>query len=114
MATATALAPTATQAEVAAKVALLRGYPAALRAVERAWGRPGALRWVEPDDLQSPASPMDENVALLLTFGDGAVVASQNMRQYLATWATQGAGVPPRITWSAAQAAQAEPHQGEG
>ena len=37
IATATALAPTAARAEVAAEVALLRGYPAALRAVESAW-----------------------------------------------------------------------------
>src|SRR5262249_22192491 len=37
IATATALAPTAAHAEVAAKVALLRGHPQALAAVERAW-----------------------------------------------------------------------------
>ena len=36
IATATALAPTAARAEVAAKVGLLRGYPTALRAVEAA------------------------------------------------------------------------------
>jgi FAD:protein FMN transferase len=37
IATATALAPTAAHAEVAAKVALLRGYSDALHAVEQAW-----------------------------------------------------------------------------
>ncbi|HKT37191.1 MAG TPA: FAD:protein FMN transferase, partial [Ktedonobacterales bacterium] len=37
IASVTALAPTAAHAEVAAKVALLRGYPQALRAVEAAW-----------------------------------------------------------------------------
>ncbi len=76
IATATALAPTAARAEVAAKVALLRGYPDALRAVEDAWeqrGKPGA-------SLQA-----DEQVALLLVLGNGEVFMSKNMEEYLDT-----------------------------
>lgn len=77
IATATALAPTAEHAEVAAKIALLRGYPAALRAVEAAWsgessGATGAVRDYE-----------DSGVALLLVLGTGNVVCSTNMTEYL-------------------------------
>jgi hypothetical protein len=109
IATATALAPTATQAEIAAKVALMRGYPAALRSVERAWGRTGVLQWDRQNDPWHPLSPTDVNMALLLTFGDGEVVFSENMRQYLATWGTQGAGVSLPVTWSANRAAPYDP-----
>jgi thiamine biosynthesis lipoprotein len=70
IATATALAPTAAQAEVAAKVALLRGYPDALEAVETAWNA----------DL----ARQTEGVALLLVMGDGHLVLSSNMNEYLA------------------------------
>jgi len=105
IATATALAPTATQAEIAAKVALLRGYPAALRSVERGWSQPGALHWPELDDPRYPPSPTDANVALLLAFGNGEVALSENMRQYLATWGTQGAAISLPVTWSATRAA---------
>jgi hypothetical protein len=97
IATATALAPTATQAEVAAKVALLRGRRAALRAVEHAWGHPDALEWSGPDAPGDTLSTMDSDVALLLTFGDGEVALSRTMRPYLATWGTQGASVPLRV-----------------
>jgi thiamine biosynthesis lipoprotein len=85
LATATALAPTAARAEVAAKVALLRGYPEALRAVEAAWERPAPL-----------ASPVDADVAvaLVLTFGNGEVATSLNLPAYLASWGTQDAPLP--------------------
>jgi thiamine biosynthesis lipoprotein len=84
LATATALAPTAARAEVAAKVALLRGYPEALRAVEAAWERPVPL-----------TSPLDADVAvaLVLTFGNGEVAASENLSAYLSSWGTQDASL---------------------
>jgi thiamine biosynthesis lipoprotein len=72
IATATALAPTAARAEVAAKAALLRGYPDALHAVERAWA----------GDAEMDA---DTEVALLLVLGTGKVVVSANMQDYLDT-----------------------------
>jgi thiamine biosynthesis lipoprotein len=81
LATATALAPTAAQAEVAAKVALLRGYPEALRQVERAWE---AAR----DEEAAPYG--DARVALLLVLGDGTVACSGNIRDYL--WRIGGGG----------------------
>jgi thiamine biosynthesis lipoprotein len=74
IATATALAPTAARAEVAAKVALLRGYPLALHAIEAAWNAP------KRDGVPVRA---DEGVALLLILGDGQVVLSSNMNAYL-------------------------------
>jgi thiamine biosynthesis lipoprotein len=104
IATATALAPTATQAEVAAKVALLRGRQAALRAVEHAWGHPYTVERSGPDVPSDPPSSMDADVALLLTYGDGEVVLSRTMRPYLATWGTQGASVPLRIGGNAGRA----------
>ena len=82
VATATALAPTAARAEVAAKVALIRGYPAALRSVEGAWTQYGA---VGPDD------DCDAGVALALALSSGEVALSGNMADYLATWGTAGA-----------------------
>lgn len=88
IASATALAPTAARAEVAAKVAILRGYPDALRAVEAAWERYGA---VGPDD------DADAGVALILTFGDGEVTLSNNLSAYLATWGTAGAALPMNV-----------------
>ena len=75
IATATAVAPTAAQAEVAAKVALLRGYPDALREVEAAWRLPGFL----------DAANHGGRVALVLVLGSGRVVCSENMREYLET-----------------------------
>ena len=85
LATATALAPTAARAEVAAKVALLRGYPEALRAVEAAWDHPAPL-----------TSPVDADVAvaLVLTFGNGEVAASRNLPAYLSSWGAQDAPLP--------------------
>lgn len=74
IATATAFASTASHAEVAAKVALLRGYPDALRAVEAAW-----------EAAPEPAPYRDAGVALLLVMGDGRIVCSENLRDWLAT-----------------------------
>ncbi len=88
IATATAFAPTAAQAEVAAKVALLRGYPGALAAVESAWKSYGAL---------GPHSDGDAGVALALVFGTGEIVFSRNLNEYLATWGTQGAMLPMMV-----------------
>lgn len=84
IATATALAPTATHAEVAAKAALLRGYPRALGAVEMAWA--GAR-----GDSGGGGSGGygDVPVALVLVLGSGQVAASSNLDRYLAT---QGGG----------------------
>ncbi len=74
VATVTALAPTGAHAEVAAKVALLRGYPAALHAVETAW------------DDATPAQPYgDAKTALILVMGDGTVYCSRNLREWLTT-----------------------------
>lgn len=75
IATATALAPTAAQAEVAAKVALLRGYPDALREVDTAWRLPGF----------QDAAAHGGRVSLLMVLGSGRVVCSENMREYLLT-----------------------------
>jgi thiamine biosynthesis lipoprotein len=85
LATATALAPTAARAEVAAKVALLRGFPEALRAVEAAWEQPAPL-----------TSPVDADVAvaLVLTFGNGEVAISENLPAYLSSWGTLDAPLP--------------------
>lgn len=85
----TALAPTAERAEVAAKLALLRGYSQATRAVEAAWERYGAIG---PDD------DLDAGVALIVTFNDGAIALSANARAWLATWGTEGAHVPVLVS----------------
>ena len=62
IAAATALAETASEAEVAAKIALLRGFPDALEAVEAAWAAtPGA------------------GSALLVALGNGKLSASLNL-----------------------------------
>ena len=72
IAAATALAETAAHAEVAAKVALLRGYPEALYAVEQAWAGKSHLK-------------ADTGVALLLVLGNGSVFISANMQAFLDT-----------------------------
>ncbi len=74
IASATALAPSAASAEVAAKVALLRGYPDALEQVERSWDASRAANAVPYGDGA---------VALLLILGDGAVVCSANIHEFL-------------------------------
>jgi len=81
IATATALAPTAAQAEVAAKLAALRGRAPALRAVDGAWESATRL-------------PADANAALLLTLGTGQVILSDHFRDYLGAWATERAPDP--------------------
>jgi thiamine biosynthesis lipoprotein len=82
IASASAFAPTAEVAEVAAKVALLRGYPAALEAVEAA---EASIESVEDsEDVESGASiPDHSEIALMLTLGTGAVVFSSNLPDYL-------------------------------
>lgn len=84
IATASALAPTAAHAEVAAKVALLRGYPAALDVVEAAWqARIAGEREGQQGDPY--AAYGDEHVALIVMLGSGVVVCSANVQEYLAT-----------------------------
>jgi thiamine biosynthesis lipoprotein len=78
IASATALARTGAQAEVATKAALLRGYPAALDVVADAWNRRGR-------PLQA-----DRDVALLLVLGTGEVVVSAHLEEYLARVAGGG------------------------
>jgi thiamine biosynthesis lipoprotein len=74
IATATAFAPTSAHAEVAAKVALLRGYPEALERVARGW----------KSDRQRPRPPYgDVDVALLLVMGSGAVHVSTHLEPWL-------------------------------
>ena len=85
IATATALAPTAARAEVAAKLALLRGYPSALSAVEAAWESGGPL---------GTDSGADSGVALLLALATGEVLVSANMRAYIESWGTDRAPLP--------------------
>jgi thiamine biosynthesis lipoprotein len=92
IATATALAPTAARAEVAAKMALLRGYPKALRAVEACWERHGAL---------GPADNADSGVALVLLLATDEVAVSANADDYLQTWGTDGAALSLRVAANA-------------
>lgn len=87
---ATAFAPTAAHAEVAAKVALLRGYPTALEIVDGAWtaliARAGGDDGTASSLGALPIAPYgDEGVALLLTLETGAVVYSAHLAQYLNT-----------------------------
>lgn len=78
IATATAFAPTAAHAEVAAKVALLRGYPGALHAVEAAWAQGEASG--APHDVPAYG---DAGVALLLALGNGEIHCSTNLHAWL-------------------------------
>jgi thiamine biosynthesis lipoprotein len=94
LATATALAPTAAQAEVAAKVALLRGAPEAIEAVEAAWDRFGAL---DARGDSHALGAQDIGVALFLTSGNGEFTMSHNMQDYLASWGTEAAALPVHI-----------------
>jgi FAD:protein FMN transferase len=75
IAAATALAPSAAEAEVAAKVALLRGYPDALQSAASAWDA----------TANSAALYGDSRVALLLILGSGDIVTSSHLPHYLAT-----------------------------
>jgi thiamine biosynthesis lipoprotein len=85
LAAATALAPTAAHAEVAAKVALLRGYPAAVEMIDAAWE--STLEGA-PAGSSAPAAGRlppygDAGVALLLTLPTGEVVCTRNLPHYL-------------------------------
>jgi hypothetical protein len=85
LAAATALAPTAAHAEVAAKVALLRGYPAAVEIIDAAWE--AALEGAASGNEALAAGRLppygDAGVALLLTLPSGEVVCTQNLPYYL-------------------------------
>lgn len=74
IATATAFAPTAAHAEVAAKVALLRGYPGAMERVDRAW---------KSDRRRARPRFGDVDVALLLVMGSGLVHVSTHLEAWL-------------------------------
>ncbi len=84
-----AFAPTAAHAEVAAKVAIIQGYPEALRTVERAWEQTGPHRGHDGsagDTDGYGAAP----VALLLALATGEMVRSANLNDYLLTYASGG------------------------
>jgi thiamine biosynthesis lipoprotein len=87
IAAATAFAPTAAHAEVAAKVALLRGYPAAVQLVDEAWKAFDALRSGADSDSSEGLPPGydDAGVALLLTLDSGEVVTSAHLENYLSS-----------------------------
>ena len=74
IASVTALAPTAAHAEVAAKVALLRGYPDALTQVEQSW---------DASRVADAVPYGDGAVALLLILGNGSIVCSANIHEFL-------------------------------
>jgi len=74
IASATAIAPTAAHAEVAAKVALLRGYPDALTQVEQSW---------DASRVADAVPYGDGAVALLLILGNGSIVCSANIHEFL-------------------------------
>lgn len=76
--TATALARTAAHAEVAALVALQRGYPEAVRVVESAW---------RDDKASRHHLSVDRSVALLLVLESGEVVCSEHLEAYLERYA---------------------------
>lgn len=78
MASATALARTAAHAEVAALIALRRGYPKALQGVEAAW---------QDDKASRPHLSVDRSVALLLVLESGEVVCSAHLEAYLERYA---------------------------
>ena len=89
IAAAAALADTAAHAEIAAKVAILRGYPTALHCVEEAWSM-----WTESSagphrDAICGDAYRDAPVALVLMLGSGDVMCSANLHAYLET---QGGG----------------------
>lgn len=94
IATVTALAPTGAQAEAATKVALARGLPDAMAAVERAWARWGAV---------GPQAEGDGGVALIFTLSDGRVVHSRNLDAWLATWGTAEAPLSMLLNTHGAQ-----------
>jgi thiamine biosynthesis lipoprotein len=88
LATVTALAQTAAEAEVAAKVAVLQAYPHTLQPAPAISAAQKEHGW----SLHAESS-----VALLLTFGTGELRLSANAGAYLATWGTEGAPLPYTI-----------------
>lgn len=80
IAAAAALAPSAAHAEIAAKVAILRGYPVALRVVEQAWNQ-----WAERAVPSEVSAYGDAPIALILLLGTGEVIGSANLQAYLDT-----------------------------
>jgi len=72
IAAATALAETAVEAEIAAKLALLRGFPDALQAVADAW-----------------AATPETGTALLVVLGGGKLHASQNLDAWFQRYAVE-------------------------
>ncbi len=72
IAAATAFAETATEAEVAAKIALLRGFPDALDAVEEAW-----------------AATPGTGTALIIALGGGGIYASLNLDAWFQHYAIE-------------------------
>ncbi len=80
IAAAIAFAPTAAHAEVAAKVAVMQGYPAALRNVEGAWSN-----WLNSADHQRENRYGSAPVALILALETGALEPSANLQDYLTT-----------------------------
>lgn len=84
IASVTALAPTAAQAEVATKVALLTGLPNALTAAPYTRiARAGAHGYLVPVDP----------VAVVVVPGSGPFATSPTLETYLNTWGTEGASV---------------------
>jgi len=81
IASATALAPTAAHAEVAAKVALLRGYPEALEIVNAAWRASAGHDADNADNADNGYG--DANVAVLVILGTGEIACSANLQDYL-------------------------------
>ena len=79
-----ALAPTAAHAEIAAKVAILRGYPAAVHGVEQAWSAWNG-RLAREDAAVATGPYGDAPVALVVLLGNGEVASSSNLRTYLET-----------------------------
>jgi thiamine biosynthesis lipoprotein len=94
IATVTALAPTGTQAEMAAKVALARGERLALAEVARAWSRWGAV---------GPREACDAGVALIFTLSDGRIVHSAHLADWLATWGTDDTPLPTLLNTQGAR-----------
>jgi hypothetical protein len=72
IATATAFAETAVEAEIAAKLALLRGFPDALQAVADAW-----------------AATPETGTALLVVLGGGELHVSQNLDAWFQHYAVE-------------------------
>lgn len=84
----TAFAPTAAHADVAAKVAIMQGYPQALRTVERAWAQ-------KTDDAPSGQAEIAAHfgpapVALIPALGTGETVCSANLHDYLTAFGGGG------------------------